>query len=172
MKIVKETERLSLKVIENTDLQAFERIWGDPEVMNHLGGAASLEKLPEVLAFYASCYKENALSVFSIVEKRSGLVIGAAGFNIEESLAEVELIYHFSKSFWGQGYASEAVRSCLELAKAHPQIHIVNASAAPDNKASIHILERAGFKFVQMRFFEDTQQNERYYELELTAKEA
>ncbi|WKA53037.1 GNAT family N-acetyltransferase [Planococcus shixiaomingii] len=168
MEFVAETDRLLLKVFEKSDLEASERFWGNPEVMNHSGGATPLNVLPQVLEAYQKRYIEKRISVFAVIEKTSGQVIGAAGFNTEDGLEKVELLYHFAKASWGKGYATEAVHACLELAVNHPLVETVCASAAPGNKASIRILEKAGFRFTEMKFFEDTQQLEPVYEI--TAK--
>ncbi|MGI2326822.1 GNAT family N-acetyltransferase [Planococcus sp. YIM B11945] len=164
MEIVAETSRLWLKVFAEEDTEAASRFWGDAEVMKQSGGATALKRLPKVLEGYTRCHMENGLSVYAVVEKATEQVIGCSGFNAVESIGQVELIYHFSKANWGKGYASEAVHACLELAKLHPEVQLVSASADPDNKGSLRILEKAGFTFIEDRYFEDTQKTEPYYE--------
>ena len=91
-------------------------------------------------------------------------MIGAVGFNPTDSTGVIELIYHFSKKSWGKGFASEAAAACLKLAKNKGNIRIITASADPQNIGSLKILEKIGFTYVSMKWFEDTKQEEPYYE--------
>lgn len=163
-----ETERLLLRVFELGDAKYLKGIWGDEEVMGQCLGAIPHEKLPRIIEFYKECETVKGLTVYAVVDKFSGNVVGTAGFNIEDSLEKVELIYHFAKEHWGKGYASEAAEACLEIARCNHAIKCVFASADPANKISLRILEKIGFKYKGMKWFEDTQQEESYYELALT----
>lgn len=163
-----ESERLILRVLDSGDVQYLKRIWGDEEVMGLCLGATSHEKLPNIIEFYKECEVDKGLSVYAVVEKYSGNVIGTAGFNVADSLEKVELIYHFVKKSWGKGYATEAVRVCLEIAKRNEAVSCVFASADAANKNSLKVLEKIGFEFKGLKWFEDTQQEEPYYELTLT----
>jgi RimJ/RimL family protein N-acetyltransferase len=165
--IVHESERLKLKVFSLEDEEASKSFWGDSEVMVQCGGAAPYEMLGKVLMSYQACHERMGLSVYGVVEKESGHVIGAAGFNIANGLDKVELIYHFSKSSWGKGYATEAAVSCIELAKQTKGVHTIFASADPKNNSSIKILEKAGFQFIGMKWFDDTNQEEPYFEYQV-----
>lgn len=162
-----ETERIGLAILSEADVKGAERFWGDSEVMAESGGAAPLKVLPKVIKSYKECYKAKGLSVYGVVEKETGAVIGAAGFNIIGEMEKIELIYHFSKASWGKGYATEAAQACIELAKGRPDVRTVYASADPSNRRSIKVLEKLGFHYIEHRWFEDTQQEEPYYELYL-----
>lgn len=164
MEVLNETERLLIRAFSAEDMEAASKFWGDHEVMKESGGATPIEVLPKILENYRKCYVENGLSVYAIVEKSSGLVIGAAGFNIRESVKVIELLYHFSKASWGKGYATEAARACLELAEKHGKVEKVYASADPQNRNSTKVLEKIGFDYKGMKWFDDTNQEEPYYE--------
>ena len=58
---------------------------------------------------------------------------------------ETEIGYNIVPSRQGRGYATEAVRTLLAMAWAHPQARSVTASTAPGNVASQRVLEKAGF---------------------------
>ena len=135
--------------------------------MKGTGGAAPHAVLPQVLAGYRDCHVEKGLSVYGVVERSTDELIGAAGFNLQGPNGQAELIYHFSQKSWGKGYATEAASVCIELARQHPEIRLLYASAAPANGGSLKILEKMGFTFIEMKWFEDTQQYEPFYELPL-----
>lgn len=168
MEIIAETDRLLIKVFEETDAQDATAFWGNEEVMGHCNGAVPHEILPKVLKSYADCHAAKGLSVYGVVEKGSGRVIGAAGFNVPSSLETVELIYHFAKAGWGKGYATEAAAACVEFAKKAPNVGKIYASADLKNAGSLKILEKIGFTYKGMKWFEDTNQEEPYYEMEIS----
>ena len=41
---------------------------------------------------------------------------------------------------------------------------MITASASPENKGSLQVLEKIGFTFIGMEWFDDTQQEEPCYE--------
>ena len=167
MEAVFETERLIGVVLEDRFLSDIKTFWGDEAVMKLCNGATSTEILPQVIEAYQTSHKKHGLSVYGLFEKVSGEVIGAAGFNITADLQEIELIYHFRKQSWGKGYATEAAAACVELAKKHEQVQQIVASASPANAQSLKILEKIGFDYKGLKWFEDTEQEEPYYEMRL-----
>lgn len=164
MKIVIETARLYLCVFEEEHIESAKHFWGNQEVMALCNGPTPHEQLSQVIAGYRKCHEVLGLSVYAVIIKETNEVIGSAGFNIAGSMKEVELIYHFIQSSWGKGFASEAAKACIELAKRHTNIQKVTASASPENKGSLKILEKIGFTYKGMKWFDDTQQEEPYYE--------
>jgi RimJ/RimL family protein N-acetyltransferase len=70
-------------------------------------------------------------------------VIGAIGLGRDGE--DVQLGYWLSAAHWGRGYASEAARAVLSLARAlgHRQ---VTANQVLDDQASLLVLTRAGFR--------------------------
>ena len=57
----------------------------------------------------------------------------------------VELGYSLHPAAWGQGYATELARACLDWADETLEAPEVWAFVHPDNTASRRVLDRAGF---------------------------
>jgi ribosomal-protein-alanine N-acetyltransferase len=164
VEIVYETKRLYLCVFNDSYLESVKEFWGDEEVMALCDGASSDNVLLRIIDGYRKCHETNRLSVYAVIDKESNEIIGAAGFNSMNSLSNVELIYHYSKKSWGKGFATEAAYACIEIARNHGEVQVVTASASPDNKGSLKVLETVGFTFIGMKWFEDTEQEEPCYE--------
>ncbi|MER2172695.1 MAG: GNAT family N-acetyltransferase [Psychrobacillus psychrodurans] len=164
MEIIYETERLYLCVFDQSHIEAAKQFWGDEEVMSLCDGPSAHELLPKVIEGYRKLQEDRGLSVYAVIEKESDEVIGAVGFNPTDSMEVVELIYHFNKIKWGKGFATEAAVACLKLAKNKVNTKIITASADPLNQSSLKILEKIGFTYRGMKWFEDTEQEEPYYE--------
>ncbi|SFA71154.1 MULTISPECIES: GNAT family N-acetyltransferase [unclassified Bacillus (in: firmicutes)] len=166
--IVNETERLNLRVFRDEDFEDAKEFWGNDEVMMHCNGATPHDLLIRALGGYRKCHEDKGLSVYAVEDKETGKVLGAAGFNIPEGIEKVELIYHFGKQAWGKGYAKEAAQACLQVAENHGQVRTIYAAADPNNIGSLKILEKIGFTFKEMKWFDDTNQEEPYYEYEIS----
>ncbi|KAB7671997.1 GNAT family N-acetyltransferase [Bacillus sp. B1-b2] len=161
------SERLGFRLLSLTDIDACETFWGNEDVMKYCGGATASELLPQVLDFYQQCQVEHGLSVYAVVHLETQEVIGAAGFNIEDSIDEVELIFHFKENHWGQGFATEAAIACLIHARDSGKVKKVVASSSIANQPSLQVLGKIGFQYVGIKYFDDTEQEEAYFELGL-----
>jgi len=164
MTVLYETKRLMLRIFEDEHLEATKSFWGDEDVMALCSGATTEELLSQIILGYRKCHEKTGLSVYAVEEKKSGNIIGAAGFNISGNMDTIELIYHFNKNSWGQGYATEAVKACLDLAKHHGSVKLITASADVKNIGSLKILKNVGFIDKGTKYFEDSHQDEPYFE--------
>lgn len=73
---------------------------------------------------------------------RGARLIGGCGLHIDED--GVALGYWFAREHWGRGYATEAARGTLALARTLGHRRII-AGHALDNPASGKVLRKAGF---------------------------
>jgi RimJ/RimL family protein N-acetyltransferase len=60
----------------------------------------------------------------------------------------IEVLYFFDPACWGRGYATELVAASLRHAFRDLELPQVGAFATSDNLASIRVLEKSGFRFV------------------------
>ncbi|KAF0820863.1 MULTISPECIES: GNAT family N-acetyltransferase [unclassified Cytobacillus] len=168
MSIPFETERLLLRTMQGDDLEAVYEIWGSPEVMKYCGGASTKSRIERSIDFYRELQNEKGYSVYTVLQKETSAIIGVCGFNPAEDEHEAELIYHFNQHYWGKGYAAEASAACLAVIRKNcPRIRKVIAAVDPANPASGKVLRKIGMTPAGMKWFEDTQQEELCFELEL-----
>ncbi len=158
-----ETERLRLRPLRMSDIEAILTFWGDAEVMRYCGGPGDREREIRAVVYYQKLLEEKGHAPMAVVLKKSEQVIGACGFQSAWVEGRVELIYHFAKAHWGEGYATEAIRAVMERALLEPPAPAVVAAASLDNKASLHLLEKMGFHYTGLRYFEDTGEEEPTY---------
>jgi ribosomal-protein-alanine N-acetyltransferase len=55
--------------------------------------------------------------------------------------------YTISRAYWGQGYATEAVRELVRFAFEEMGLVRLEALCLPGNQASVRVLEKAGMQF-------------------------
>lgn len=162
-----ETDRLLLRTLKTEDLDSVLDFWGNEEVMKYCGGAGSREREQKAIAFYINIQNEKGFSPFLVSLKENSEVIGACGFNPTENDYEIELIYHFAQKYWGKGYATEAANACINYVRENLKIQKIIASIDPNNNVSKKILGKLGFEFMGMKWFEDTKEEEPYFEMKV-----
>jgi [ribosomal protein S5]-alanine N-acetyltransferase len=162
-----ETKHLLLRTMQTEDVEEIKRIWGSEDVMKYSGGASPKAQISRSIEAYQRLYDENGYSTYTVLLKETSCIIGVCGFNPSNEENEVELIYHFNQNYWGKGYATEAAAACIkDLKERKANIKKVKAAVDPHNPASANVLSKIGMKAKGMKWFEDTQQEELYFELE------
>lgn len=84
----------------------------------------------------------EANHAFLMLLKEGGAAIGGGGFG--GTLRVAELGYSLGRAYWGNGYATEAVRAMLDHA-GPLGLRQLDAYSFVDNPASARVLEKAGF---------------------------
>lgn len=162
-----ETKQLTLRTMQAEDLEDITLIWGDKQVMQYSGGPSTTEKISRSIESYQRLYEEKGYSVYTVLLKENSRIIGVCGFNPSDNENEAELIYHLHPNYWGKGYATEAASACVkDLKDRKSDIKKIKASVDPNNPSSSKILSKIGMTAKGMKWFDDTQQEELYYELE------
>ena len=84
----------------------------------------------------------------AIIEKSSNKLIGAVGIRIKSSTnRDADMGYTLGRSRWGNGFGTEAAQAILNFGFTELNLHRIWATAAPENLASIRVLEKVGMKY-------------------------
>ena len=76
-------------------------------------------------------------------------VVGFCGFLEMPSLRpEPQLVYALFKRFTARGYATEMAQAAIDEARRHPGFATIVASVDAVNVASVHVVEKLGFRQV------------------------
>ena len=73
-----------------------------------------------------------------------GRIVGSVGLGLDEE-GDVQLGYWIARDYWNRGYATEAARAVLRLARVLGHRRLVAGNFA-DNPASGRVLRKVGFK--------------------------
>jgi RimJ/RimL family protein N-acetyltransferase len=148
-----ETPRLLLRGHRREDFAESAAMWGDPEVARHISGRASTaEESWARLLRYPGLWAYLGFGYWVVEEKASGRFVGEVGLadfkrEIEPSLGEsAEMGWVLAPWSHGKGYASEAVAAALDWAERNIPVLPIVCIVAPENKASVRVAEKAGFK--------------------------
>lgn len=147
MTVLIETERLLIRPLTLDDLDAVHAAFSDPVVMRYIpGGACQLDGSRARLASYIEHQEAHGFSKWAVAERSSGAVIGDCGLKLLEGGPDVELGFHFAREYWGQGYATEAARACLDWGLRELDRDAIVAIVDPENAASVRVLEKIGME--------------------------
>jgi RimJ/RimL family protein N-acetyltransferase len=135
-----------------TDLPLLEGLLGDPEMMRHLGGPESSEKIAERQARY----ERPGSGQFKIVDDATGEAVGWVGY-WERSWRD-EQVYEIGWSvlpaFQGRGIAGAATAQAIAAASSENKRRFLHAFPSVDNLPSNAICRKLGFTLIETADFE------------------
>lgn len=140
------TDRLVLRRPRAADAEAIlSRFAADPEVTKYLSWPThrSLEDTRAFLAFSDAEWERWPAGPYLIADRRDLTILGSTGLTFETPL-RAATGYVLARDAWGKGYATEALRSMVELARASG-VRRLQAMCHIDHRASWHVLEKCGF---------------------------
>jgi [ribosomal protein S5]-alanine N-acetyltransferase len=141
--------RFTLSPHENKDSAPLFRILRDPESMQFTYVAPSLEACSTRLVAWEAQRPKHGFAPWVVRLTCTSEIIGWGGLGVDPEDSEwgPELVYAFAPSAWGKGLATELVAYTLIHAFTERGLSRLEAFVHPDNKASIKVLQRAGFRF-------------------------
>jgi [ribosomal protein S5]-alanine N-acetyltransferase len=95
-------------------------------------------------------YKNRGFGMW-VVENMQGQLVGMCGLLQREYFDVPDIGYAVSESYFSQGIATESSMAVISWAKTSLQCERLLASTNLDNKSSIHVLEKLGFKFDEIK---------------------
>ncbi len=146
--IVAETERLTLRHLEEEDAPFVLRQVNEPSWLRFIGdrGVRNLDDARRyVRDGPQASYARHGYGVWCVVEKTSGEPVGICGFVRRDALPEADVGFAFLPEAWGKGYAAESARAAIALGRERHGLRRVIAITTEDNSASRRVLVRLGF---------------------------
>ena len=111
----------------------------------------TLEEAQEYIkSRFHKSYAETGYGFYAVRLKQDNIFIGVAGLIHREGLEHVDIGYGFLPEYRGKGYAFEATKSIFEYGFNKLKMEKILAIVNPDNKASIHLLEKLGLNYEKM----------------------
>lgn len=140
------SERLFLRPGWPEDWQELFDLIHDEGIVRNLA-SAPWPYTPEHAREFAARVAEMVLPTFFVTlpGANGSSLIGCAGLGLGRDGDEIELGYWIARDHWGRGFATEAVRAVLSVARALGHRRIV-ANHFLDNPASGRVLEKTGFR--------------------------
>jgi len=147
-----ETERLILRPMLATDIDALYLIFTDPKVMASFGvDLFNREQMERWLQRNLDHQNQNGYGLFSVMLKESGELIGDCGLEQMEveGLQAAELGYDFRSDYWNQGFATEAALAVRDYAFDVLQLPQLISLIRVGNLASKRVAEKVGMTLAE-----------------------
>jgi RimJ/RimL family protein N-acetyltransferase len=139
------TERLRLRMLGNDDFDQYAAIHMDPDITRYTA---------RVEYTRMDCWRHMAMilghwvlrgyGMWGVEELASGRLVGRVGFHNPDGWPAFELGWTIGKPWWGNGYATEAAKRCLDYAFEEMGRDHVISLIDPENVSSIRVAERIG----------------------------
>lgn len=145
------TQNLTLRLFTASDLEAINQLQSIPEVdkYNTLGIPKDLEETKKVMAplLKANQKEETEYYTFVIEQISDGQFVGLIALMLgAKKYKSAEVWFKLFPVFWGEGFATEALRKLIKFGFEDLGLHRIEAGCAVDNTASLKVMEKAGMK--------------------------
>jgi RimJ/RimL family protein N-acetyltransferase len=139
------TERIDLTELVPSDAAELFALNADPEVVRYTGDGpfASVEAARDFLAAYRD-YRAYGYGRWAMRRREDGVFLGWCGLKYLADTCETDLGYRLHRRYWGQGYATEAGRVCVDHGFGRLGLSRLVARVMEANRASIRVLEKCG----------------------------
>lgn len=153
MKIL-DTERLTLRTLEADDAAFYLELVNDPAFLKNIGdkGVRTVaDARAALLSGPVTMQRERGHSLYMVIRKEDGAMMGMCGLIKRDSLPEVDIGYAYLPQFWGKGYAYEAAAAVKAHARDTLRLPCLMAITNPQNASSIGLLLKLGLSFIEFK---------------------
>lgn len=152
MSLVAQTERLRLLSWDDARQSEFVQVTNTPAVMRWLGGVASDATMTAAFERIRGFDRDFGHTFWAVERTSDGAMLGFCGLKRvnspggEHLHGAFEIGWRLREDAWGQGYASEAARTSLDLAFRQFGAPFVIALTVAGNIASQKVMQRLGME--------------------------
>ncbi|MDR2097661.1 MAG: GNAT family N-acetyltransferase [Spirochaetaceae bacterium] len=148
MKIILETNRLSLREFLENDYDDLSEILQDKGVMYAYEHPFSNEEVENWYDKQIERYNKDGYGLWAVIHKETKDFLGQCGLTIQEINGKkyLEIGYLFKKEHWHNGYATEAALGCKKYAFETLMAERVYSIIRDNNIASQNVARRVGMK--------------------------
>jgi [ribosomal protein S5]-alanine N-acetyltransferase len=141
------TERLKLELISKLYIDNIFELYSSPDVCQFydIEPFLRIEQAEEHVKRWLDFYRKEKQIRFAIL--KGNQFIGTCGlYMINDRHQRACLGYDLNPSYWGNGYANEAVNAMLLKCQKKYKLHRIQAELLEGNNSSIKLLEKLGFQ--------------------------
>lgn len=142
--MILETKRCCINPISEQDVPDLEQLYADSKVWQFLGGTRDREQTKTSIA--RLLFPDDSSRHWAVRLKCSGAFLGFISLAPHHNSIDTEISYLFLSSFWGRGFATEAVQRFVTYILQTLHLTRFVAETQSSNTASCRMLERLSFQ--------------------------
>lgn len=144
-----ETARCRVRETTVEDVDSFYQIYEEPSITRYMADlfADREEEIAYTKDYIEKVYAFYGYGMWTVLEKKSGAVIGRAGIIWREGYDVPELGFVIGVPWQRRGYAFEICGAILNYAKEKLLMERVQALVRPGNEKSLRLCEKLGFAY-------------------------
>lgn len=145
-----QSARLGFRNWQESDINKLCEINSDERVMEFFPSVVGRNDTEFFINRMKVMYLKKGFCYFVVERLDTGEFIGVTGlaeqnFESEETPC-IDIGWRLDAEHWGQGYATEAARACLDYGFNQLGIDMIRSIAPAINKRSIHVMKKIGMK--------------------------
>jgi len=143
------TARLILRPFRPADAGPVQQLAGDRDI------ADTTQNIPHPyedgmaeawIDGHSAAWEARDSATFAVVRREDDALAGAVGLRLDRQHNKGELGYWIGKTYWNEGYATEAARALLRLGFDGLGLNRIQASHLARNPASGRVMQKAGMQ--------------------------
>jgi RimJ/RimL family protein N-acetyltransferase len=167
------SKRLQLRHLVDSDAAFILELLTDPDFVRNIGdrGVSTLETARGYISTGpGASYARFGFGLFLVQLQDPVVPIGICGLLRRDTHPDVEIGFAYLPEFRGKGFALEAAAAVLNFAQQSLGLDRLTALTAPDNHASMKLLEKLGFEFLGMVHLNEFGRPSRMFALDVNAE--
>jgi [ribosomal protein S5]-alanine N-acetyltransferase len=146
--LVIQTKRFVLRPYRKSDLESMVKHINDKEIAGNtltIPYPYSLKDAEDWYGRFRKMMRKKRRNRIASAIVINGEVVGTIGITIHDHKAEIG--YWLGRAYWGKGIMTEVVKEITKYCFNELGLRRMYAYTFPKNKASMRVLEKAGYKF-------------------------
>ncbi len=143
-----QSNRLGFRLWRNDDLAPFSALNADEDVMEHFPKTLTVVEVKKLIDKLSQHHLTHGITYYATDLLETKEFIGMIGLAHQQYKTEftpaIDIGWRLSKNAWGQGYATEGARRCLEYAFDHLKIDKIISVCTMKNLKSENVMKKIG----------------------------
>lgn len=147
MSKILETERLRLRLLEESDADFYLRLVTQPNWLRFIGnrGIETAEQARQaILQGPLAMYAKHGFCLYLVELRETSESLGICGLIKRDTLPDVDIGFAFLEEHCGKGYAWESAAAVLEHGRTTHGLRRVVAIVSPENIISVNLIRKLG----------------------------
>ncbi len=155
MNIIAETDRLTIRELEEEDALSLYKIESDSRIIEFIpwNKLRTLNECRRQIKKYMNDYKKYKLNTWAVVVKETNEVIGVTQLFYSNRIKGVEIGTKLLPKYWNKGYASELSKAVVYYGLYELGIDEITAATDVNNAGAIKSLINMGMTFKKYGYY-------------------